>query len=321
MTALLSASKNDTAKVAFYVADCRSMGIDVLPPDVNASGWDFTSKTGRTKNPAIRFGMGAVKNVGQGPVELILQARAEGGPFRDLNDFAHRVDLRAVGKRSLECLIKVGALDCFRRAPGAAGSARPDHFGQRQPFPRPLQSGQMSFFGSVAGMDEEFVLPLALMVDHREQLEWERELSGPVCLRSPAHPLPALAQEEDHPFLRPVERSQRQRKSDRGRHGAPLPPPPDKDGNPMGFATLEDIQGSIELVLFPRTWDKYGKLIEMDRVLTAEGKVDMQGGDPKILVDKLMVEEVIDLPSDQNGSAACAGLDAPRFSRSGRVYR
>ncbi len=77
MTALLSASKNDTAKVAFYVADCRSMGIDVLPPDVNTSGWDFTIEDRAEAKPAIRFGLGAVKNVGQAPVDLILQARAK----------------------------------------------------------------------------------------------------------------------------------------------------------------------------------------------------------------------------------------------------
>ncbi|MRR30779.1 DNA polymerase III subunit alpha, partial [bacterium] len=110
MTALLSASKNDLDKVAFYVADCRSMGIEILPPDVKSSQWDFSIEDREGAAPAIRFGMGAVKNVGAAPVDLIIEARKD-GPFKDLNDFVRRVDLHQMGKRSLECLVRVGALD------------------------------------------------------------------------------------------------------------------------------------------------------------------------------------------------------------------
>jgi DNA polymerase-3 subunit alpha len=162
MTALLSASKSDTAKIAFYAADCRSMGIDVLPPDVNSSGWDFTIEDCEGKCAAIRFGMGAVKNVGQAPVELIMDAR-KAGKFKDLNDFIRRVDLRQVGKRSLECLIRVGALDCFgqRKALLEAMdnmiSISGSHF-------RALQSGQMSFFGTVEGVEENIYLPSVLLL-------------------------------------------------------------------------------------------------------------------------------------------------------------
>ncbi len=303
MTALLSASKNDTAKVAFYVADCRAMDIDVLPPNVNSGGWDFSIEDRPGAKSAIRFGMGAIKNVGQAPVDLIIQARKEAGPFRDLTDFAHRVDLRAVGKRSLECLIKVGAMDSFGERQSLLEaldqiiSISASHF-------KAVQSGQMSFFGTVAGIDEEFVLPLAMMVDHRAQLEWERELLGLYVSDHPLTPyLPSLKNKITHFSGQLSEASHKEKVIVAGivlrfrRHQT-------KTGSPMGFATLEDIQGGIELVLFPRTWDKYGKLIEMDRVLTAEGKVDMQGGDPKILVDKLMIEEIIDLPPGQADGAA-----------------
>jgi DNA polymerase-3 subunit alpha len=117
MTALLSASKNETEKVAFYIADCRSLGINVLPPDINSSGWDFTIEDCEGKCSEIRFGLGAIKNVGQGPVDAILAVRKEGGRFKDLNDFARRVDLRTVGRRPLESMIKVGALDSFGSRP------------------------------------------------------------------------------------------------------------------------------------------------------------------------------------------------------------
>ena len=89
MTATLSAYKNDTDKVAFYVDDTRGMGIDVLPPDVNHSSWDFSIEDRPGLSPAIRFGLGAIKNVGSAPVEMILEEQRK-GPFESLNDFARR---------------------------------------------------------------------------------------------------------------------------------------------------------------------------------------------------------------------------------------
>ena len=300
MTALLSASKNDSAKVAFYVADCRATGVDVLPPDVNTSGWDFTIEDRPEGKSAIRFGLGAVKNVGQAPVDLILQARAEGGPFRDLTDFAHRVDLRAAGKRALECLVKVGALDSLGQRQALLDaldqiiSVSTSHF-------KALLSGQMSIFGMMDGMDESIVLPPSLSYDQRAQLEWERELLGLYVSDHPLTPyLPILKKKITHFSGQLGEAGHKDKVIVAGmvtrfrRHQT-------KEGKPMGFATLEDIQGNIELILFPKTWDKYGKLIEMDRVLTAEGRVDAEGGEPKILVDKLMLEEVVDMPLESMG--------------------
>ena len=112
MTALLSVSKNDSAKVALYVSDARRMKVAVEPPEINSSGYDFSIEDRPDENAVIRSGMGAVKNVGQGPVDAIMLSR-ESGTFTDLNDFSRRVDLRQVGKRALESLVKVGALDNF----------------------------------------------------------------------------------------------------------------------------------------------------------------------------------------------------------------
>ncbi len=299
MTALLSASKNETAKVAYYVADCRGMGIDVLPPDVNTSEWDFTIEDREGKPPAIRFGLGAVKNVSQNAVELILQTRQKDGPFRDLNDFSRRVDLRTMGKRSLEFLVKVGALDSFGPRQALLSvlefivSVSASHF-------KALQSGQMSFFGMVEGVEEEINIPTVFHEDRREMLEWERELIGLYVSDHPLTPyMPVLRQKVTHFSGQLADVTRKDKVIVAGlvtrfrRHQT-------KDGKPMGFATLEDVQGNIELVLFPRTWDKFGKLIEMDRVLVAEGKVDAENGDPKLLVDRLMVEKLPDLPAGGN---------------------
>ena len=285
MTALLSAEKNDTAKVAFYVAECRNLGIEVLAPDVNTSGWDFTIEDRADKSPAIRFGMGAVKNVGEAPVDLILAARRD-GPFATLNDFVQRVDLRAVGKRTLECLIKVGAFDALGNrlalleALDQMISVSASHF-------KALQSGQMSFFGAFAEAGDEIELPFAVAMDKREQLEWERELLGLYVSDHPLTPyLPALKRKVTHFSAQLGEARDKEKVTVAGmvtrfrQHQT-------KTGKAMGFVTLEDIQGPVELVIFPRTWDQFGKLIVPDAVLIAEGKVDAAGGDPKILVERL----------------------------------
>lgn len=106
MTALLSAWKNDNDKCAIYVAEAREMGIEVLPPDVSSSEYDFSIVDLPEGKSAIRFGLGAVKNVGQSPVDEIIHGRSA-KPFKNIDDFAKRVDLRKVGKRPLECLIKL----------------------------------------------------------------------------------------------------------------------------------------------------------------------------------------------------------------------
>ena len=134
MTAVLTAFRASEEKVAAAVAECRRMGIEVRPPDVHASHLEFT-----VEGDAIRFGLLAVKNVGQGAIESIIAARAEGGPFRSLTDFCTRIDLRLANRKVLEALIKVGALRAFGHPAqlllglddaigcGPGDPARPDH--------------------------------------------------------------------------------------------------------------------------------------------------------------------------------------------------
>ena len=296
MTALLSASKNEAEKVAFYVVDCRSMGIDVLPPSVDSSVWDFNIEDRPDQKSAIRFGLGAIKNVGNGPVDLIIQARSD-GPFRDLNDFARRVDLRTVGKRSLECLIRVGAMDRFgpRRALlevlDQLISVSASHF-------RAAQTGQLSFFGSIEGIEEDIILPKSNAVDQREQLEWERELLGLYVSDHPLTPyLPTLQKKVTHFSAQLGEAANKEKVLVAGlvtRYRKIQT----KKKDWMGFVTIEDIQGSIELVLFPRAWKEYGSLIDPDVVISAEGKVDAATGDPKVLVDKVKIETIESVPGE-----------------------
>ena len=299
MTALLSASKNDTGKVALYVADCQSMGIEVLPPDINQSQWDFSIEDRPDAKPVIRFGMGAVKNVGYGPVDTILLARMD-GPFADLGDFARRVDLRHVGKRALESLVRVGALDAFGQR-GAILAAMDSLIAISGSHFKAAESGQLSFFGEMTGVQEDIHLPLMNMVDSREQLEWERELLGLYVSDHPLSPYMGILKSKVTHFLGQLgELPDKHPVTVAGmvvrmrRHQT-------KKGDPMAFATLEDIQGSLDLVIFPRVWQEFGSLVQVDHLLLVHGKVDADGSDPKVLVDKIeriSLDEVDEIPED-----------------------
>ncbi len=303
MTALMSVFKHDTDKVALYIADCRRMGFEVLPPDVNASQMDFSIEDGKGQQPAIRFGLSAVKNVGESAVREILRARQEGGPFQSLEDFARRVDLRQVGKRALECLVKVGALDCLGprsamlQALDRVLSLSAAHF-------RAKDVGQLSLFGGANGVHERLQLAQSgLEVSRRQLLAWERELLG---VYVSDHPLT--------PYLEDLTRvvthfSGELRDADHGQavvvagEICHIRPYQTRAGKPMGFVTLEDVQGTVELVLFSRSWKKYQETLEVGRIVVVRGKVDRERGEPKVLVDEVSTEFRLVQPATEVASA------------------
>jgi len=288
MAATLTASASQTEKVALYVADTRSMGIPVLPPEINASGWDFEIEDIEGK-PNIRFGFGAVKNVGKGAVELIIKERNENGKFKDLNDFARRVDLRHVGKRALECIIKVGALDnSGNRAALLASldrlvSISNNHF-------RAAESGQMSLFGEATGVVEEITLPDVNNVDKREMLGWERELIGLYISDHPLTPYQDTFRQIVSYFSGQLGEATHEEKVRVAGLVTSVRPYTTKTNKPMGFVTLEDIQGNFDLVLFPRTWTQFREQMTIGQIVIVEGKVDTNSTPPKILVDTVRTE-------------------------------
>lgn len=289
MTALLSVNQNDIKKIALYVADCRRMGIAIEPPDINASGLDFTIEDRPDGTSAIRFGLGAIKNVGYGPVEAILKARSD-KPFADINDFARRVDLRHVGKRPLECLVRVGALDRF--APRSALlqcldaiiSLSAAHF-------RAAEMGQISLFGPHTGVIEQITLPKMeeeSEVIHRQQLNWERELLG---LYVSDHPLNAVIDQVSEFVTHFSAQLSEEVANEKVRVAgiiANVRPYQSKGGKSMGYVTLEDLQGVIELVLFPRLWEEHSSLLQLDQIIMVEGRLDAEGATPKVLVEKII---------------------------------
>jgi DNA polymerase III alpha subunit len=289
MTALLTVNQHDTDKVALYVADCRRMGIAVEPPDVNVSGYDFTIEDCDDGSSSIRFGLGAIKNVGLGPVEIVLKARRE-GPFTDINDFARRVDMRSVGRRALESLIRVGALDSFGTRPALLATL--EHIlSISASYFRAADVGQMSIFGAHTGITDEIVLPkINTQFSQREILNWERDLMG---LYVSDHPLSSvlddLTQVVTH-FSAQLSEAVAEEHVRVAGIITRIRPHHTKTGKAMGFVTLEDIQGTIELVVFPRTWEQYAFAIDFDRIVIVDGKIDAQGSEVKILVDKISTE-------------------------------
>jgi DNA polymerase-3 subunit alpha len=309
MAATLTASASQTEKVALYVADARSMGVPVLAPEINTSGWDFeiedmevTDPAGldgvpaaedggsiKKTQPSIHFGFGAVKNVGKAAVEMITNERNANGKFKDLNDFVRRVDLRAVGKRALECIIKVGALDKFgNRAALLASLDRVvaisnNHF-------RAAEAGQMSLFGEATGVTEEIILPDVNNVDKREMLNWERELIGLYISDHPLTPYQTTFRQIVSYFSGQLNEAQHEEKVRVAGLVTSVRPYVTKKGQPMGFVTLEDIQGNIDLVLFPRTWNQTREILTVGEIVIVEGKVDANNTPSKILVDAVRTE-------------------------------
>jgi DNA polymerase-3 subunit alpha len=287
MAALLSVFKHDTDKVALYIADCRRMGIEVLPPDVSTSGMDFTIEDHVGETPAIRFGLAAIKNVGESAVQALVEEREQNGPFRNLQNFIRRIDLRQVGKRALECLIRVGALDSL--SPRSALLESIDRIVSiSSAYFRAKEVGQLTLFGANTGVLEKLELPPAAQeVSQRQQLHWERELLGVYVSDHPLTPfMEDLTRVVTHysAELEDVEQGQTVCVAGEISHVRPYQT---RQGKAMGFITLEDLQGTIELVVFNRVWSQVLEWLEPGIIVRVGGKIDRERGDPKVLVDEI----------------------------------
>lgn len=307
MTALLSVSQGDTDKVAAYITDCQRMSVDVLPPDINRSVWDFAVEDRAEAGGAIRFGLGAVKNVGRGAIEAIIEGRGQ-QPFESLGDFAHRVDLRHVGKRPLESLVKAGALDWFGdrhsllAAVDEVVATSAAHFAAKE-------AGQLTMFAAGSGMEQPItLLPAAKDGDQefarRERLNWEREVIGLYVSDHPlSHMMSTIAEVVTHKSTELGEAQHEERVRVAGQVKT-FRSFLTKRGKDMAFVTLDDGFGTIELVLFPETWKRFAGLVTLDNLVLVEGKIDANNAEPKVLADKLdtnfnIVEPLSDVAAAQ----------------------
>ncbi len=291
MAAMLSVERNNTEKVTALIAECRRLGIDVRPPDINCSGMDFTIEGSEPGSPpsldapmAIRFGLAAIKNVGEGPVNLILEARGD-RPFESIDDLAQRVDLRQINKRVFECLVKCGAVDCL----GGRSQllAAMDHlFSVSQEAHAAREAGQLSLFGGLAGPAVEvgfLALPEAPPIPQKDKLAWEKELLGLYLSRSPLHLLPTNL---DHVTrINQIDETCKSRRMQIMGMVASVHSIVTKKGDPMAFVTVEDLTGSLEVVVFPRLYEETREMWAEDNLVVVKGKADFRDDRPTLIAD------------------------------------
>jgi DNA polymerase-3 subunit alpha len=273
MAALLTSEMGDTDKIVKYIEECRAMGVEVKPPDVNGSTVQFS-----VHEHTIRFGLAAIKNVGEAAMESILKTRAADGPFTSLDDFCARVDLRLVNRRVVESLIKAGAFDSVggARAHLLATLDAAMETGQRQQ--RDRAEGQASFFDLIPTA----ALALARAADTATVPEWdddqrlafEKEVLGFYVSGHPLTRFKALV--ESLGITSSSELAARPAGSRVLLFGqvASLREIPTKSGNRMAFATIEDTEGTVDITIFPEPFKAGAPLLRGRDALLIRGRVD-----------------------------------------------
>ena len=296
MAALMTSDYDDTDRLAIEITECRHMGIEVLPPDVNESYVEFAvvPRDGPKKDP-IRFGMSAIKNVGTGAVEEILRAR-ESGHFKDLEDFYSKVNVRIVNRKALESLIRAGAFDRFGNRSQLLYNID-NSLAYANRVQKDSLSGQADLFGTEIDSLESVKPKINLekvAQEHtsNEQLKWERELLGLFLSQHPLKVFETYLSELAVP-INELKPEMDGRLTVIGGSITEMREITTKNGQKMAFVKLADMSGEIELVLFPSIYQQTAGIWERDRVVLVRGKVnarDRQTGEllqePKLLVDE-----------------------------------
>jgi len=282
MAALLTCDMDSTDKVIKNISDCREQGIEVLPPDVNKSGLSFT-----VVGTSMRFGLGAVKGVGTGAVEAILEAR-NAGPFRDIYDFCERVDMRRSNKKVLEALVKCGAFDSTGSARAALMEGLEGAMAYGQKIQEEKASAQVSLFGieevSKGNANGGMKLPNVPEWQDKEKLGYEKEALGFLIT--------------GHPLDRYIDDIRRLANAEIANLGD-MPDGAEaricgivsafreiitKKGDRMCFATIEDLSGGVEITVFSDIYATAGPLLKSDDPLLVVGKLEKTEKGAKILV-------------------------------------
>ena len=273
LAALMTSVKDKTDKLVEYIDEARRVGIAVLPPDVNESRTDFT-----VVGPEIRFGLSAVKGVGEGAVASIIDARSKGSPFADFFDFVKRLDLRQLNRKVLEALIKCGALDSLpgNRAQKLDALDAASEIASRDA--RDRESGQSSLFGAVETEDHELrpqlrTLPAPPLL---EQLAWEKETLG---IFVSGHPLADVAEALARGGAIPIKELRNRQDGEPVTIAGLLTAVRrtlTKAQQQMLFATIEDMSGSVECIVFPKDYPQLQAAFTPDSIVTLKGRVRLR---------------------------------------------
>jgi DNA polymerase-3 subunit alpha len=274
MTALLMSHMGREEKVSTAVAECRRLGIPVLGPDINKSQVSFNIEHQENGNPAIRFGLAAIKNVGAGAIEGVVAEREKNGRYNSVDELSRRADLRAMNRRVLESLIKAGALDEFGSR-GTILNKVPDILSLAQREQRLKESGQSTMF-DLFGQTVSTPLPEIELkgtdVDTKEKSLWEKELLGVALSRQFA------SSKKEPGMIWPSEidaEMDGQSVSVVGEIGA-VTPLFTRDHKAFIKANIEDISGSIETMVWPRIYETDREIWQEGNTVVIEGKVRMR---------------------------------------------
>jgi DNA polymerase-3 subunit alpha len=291
MAALLTSETGNTAKVVKYINECREMSIRVLPPDVNASEYTFTPVRDE-HGDAIRFGLGAVKNVGQGAVEAIIKARNELGSFRSIHQFCEHADMQAINRRVLESLIKAGAMDLLQGTRAQLLLALDGAIESGNRAAKDRDSGQEGLFGgAMAEEHPEPALPRANDWTLKEKLQGEKELLG---FYVTGHPLDNY---EDKITELATYDSGKMEGLEKGAEVAlcgmitGIQRRRNREGKPWASFTIEDRSGSIDGMVFTTSYDSLQLLLQEDQAVLIRGSALPEEGNPT----KVSVKEIVPL--------------------------
>ncbi|NPU83054.1 MAG: DNA polymerase III subunit alpha [Syntrophaceae bacterium] len=311
MAALLTSEKDNRDKIIRYIHDCRSLGIGVLPPDINSSLSDFSV----SEDGNIRFGLAAVKNVGVGAVEAVLEARQNGGKFISFKDFCRRTDLRKINKRVVESLVKCGAFDSVypnRRL--LMGSFEHDlELASRESQNR--AAGQTGLFDSLEGNDgdtlnDSFNNEGNTSWNHKEMLSYEKELIG---FYITSHPLAFVEQKLKRVATADIETLKGMQDKETVSFGgivSAIKEIKTKRKDTMAYVTFEDLKGSVEVIVFGETYRQYESLLKGADPLLVTGTLDADEENVRVKATEILnLAEIADHPF----SSVHFKVDALRF--------
>jgi len=308
MAALLTSVRDDKDKSALYLNECRRMGIKVLPPDVNESEANFTSRGGD-----IRFGLAAIRNVGTGVVEAIVSARRSAGRFASFHDFLGKVPVNVCNKKTIESLIKSGAFDSLGHPRRGLLAVHERAVDAVIDIKRNEAIGQDSLFGGFGGIggsddsgDDDGLSGISIELpvpdgewDKATMLAFERAMLG---LYVSDHPLLGiehiLAQAADCPIAALTD-------GDEWADGAVitvaglvtgLSRRVTKQGSPWAMATVEDLAGAIECMFFPSTYQLYGTVLAEDAIVVVKGRLDRREDVPKLIAIEISLPDLTAAP-------------------------
>ena len=315
MAALMTSVIGDGEYTAKYIRNCNDMGIEVLPPDVNKSSKKFSVSDGR-----IRFGLLGVKNVGEGPIEAIIEARESKGEPKDIFRFIENLDIHKMNKKAMESLIKAGALDCFNENRAAHMAVFESLIESAQSDAKNTIEGQLSLFQTNAATMEENQsmkkLPDVKNFEKDVLIAQEKEMLGVYITE---HPLEEYRQRieksvtvtsQDLADVLDSETSEGMHSfvTD-GMHAVMAgiitgkKTLITKNNNMMAFVDMEDLYGTVEVVVFPNIYEKFGNLVAEDRIVSIAGTINFKEGEmPKLLADRIV--DIRKLEAVSGGSQA-----------------